>query len=213
MGVVDRRARPRMEERRTMVRSHDPACEDRTGCDHPGQGRRGEARSPPRSSEPPETDDASRKPDADPGTGRRGQINKLFRRMSYVEENEATSHITLVHFYGDHAMSPAGLPSDMDKPVVGGEQTELPVLLDEERIQHTDISAAGRPAEVDAIPSELEANAMSEPVQVFTWSSFPLSYLLEPLLQSWTRRSLPSLWYVYSPPRASDCFPFCDDGR
>ncbi|TKA55927.1 hypothetical protein B0A53_01626 [Rhodotorula sp. CCFEE 5036] len=88
------------------------------------------------------------------------EINKLFRRMSYVEENEATSHITLVHFYGDHAMSPAGLPSDMDKPVVGGEQTELPVLLDEERIQHTDISAAGRPAEVDAIPSELEANAM-----------------------------------------------------
>lgn len=79
--------------------------------------------------------------------------------MSYVEENEATSHITLVHFYGDRAMSAAGSPSDLDKPVVASEQSELPVLLDEERIQQTDIRSA---AELDAIPSELEANAMSE---------------------------------------------------
>lgn len=175
MGVVDRRARPRVEERRTVVRPHDSACEDRTGCNHPGQGRRGEAQSSPRSSEPPETDHAAGKPDADACTraGRHKQINKLFRRMSYVEENEATSHITLVHFYGDHAMSPPFLPSDMDKPVVGIEQTELPVMLDEERIHQTDIGAMGRPAELDAIPSELEANAMSERGWVFTRSPFP----------------------------------------
>lgn len=162
MGVVDRRTRPRVEERRAVVRSHDPAREDRTGCDHPGERRRGETRSSSRLLPRPKLTTPAETPTLTLCAGRHEQINKLFRRMSYVEENEATSHITLVHFYGDHTMSPAGLPSDMDKPVVSSEQTELPVLLDEERIHHTDIGAVGRPAELDAIPSELEANAMSK---------------------------------------------------
>ena len=170
MGVVDSRARPRMEERRTVVCSHDSACEDRTGCDHPGPGRRGEAQVSSRLWPRPELTKPVETPTLTLCAGRHEQINKLFQRMLYVEENEATSHITLVHFYGDHAMSPAGLPSDMDKPVVGSERTELPVLLDEERINHTDIGAVGRPAELDAIPSELEANAMSERGQEFTRS-------------------------------------------
>ncbi|GAA5991134.1 hypothetical protein JCM10908_006555 [Rhodotorula pacifica] len=93
------------------------------------------------------------------------EINKLFRRILYVEANEATSHITLVHFYGDGtSASRAGMsPAEMDNKAAFDARTDPPVLLDhEERIQQQSRStvAVERPEGLDAIPSELEANAM-----------------------------------------------------
>ncbi|GAA5879607.1 hypothetical protein JCM3774_004283 [Rhodotorula dairenensis] len=90
------------------------------------------------------------------------EINKLFRRILYVEQNEATSHVTLVHFYGDHAASQPGWgPAVTDKPTLEP-RADLPVLLDEEQLHPSASSApaARSAAGRDAIPSELEANAM-----------------------------------------------------
>lgn len=96
-------------------------------------------------------------------TRRNLQINQLFRRILYVEKNEDTSHITLVHFYGGggSAAGPATIDEKASRTSAQADTASMPALDRNARRRHSDAGArSGGPSASAAIPSELEANVM-----------------------------------------------------
>lgn len=123
-------------------------------------------------------------------TTRRVKINTLFQRISYVERNEETNCVKLVHFYGNartiHTSTEGAAVATKSKEDLEVDVTEAACGEGGFATPATDSSG------VEDIPSELEANFRSA-------SPFPLilpSSLLEltvpSLPQSSTKPSRPS---------------------
>ncbi|GAA5998495.1 APC family permease [Rhodotorula paludigena] len=93
------------------------------------------------------------------------EINTLFRRILYVQQNETTSRIKLVHFYGaarpvvaaSRSGSPAAEAGDKEEVELDGPAVDLPQL--NHSGDEADKEGAGPYAGgLEELPSELEAN-------------------------------------------------------